>query len=74
MSLGINEFTRVEFYNQKNMTNQERFDKLFVDYRNTEHRQTERKKKLNLLKSKILAGYGSQIEKEERCDEMLLKS
>ena len=56
------------------MTNQERFDKLFIDYRNTEHRQTERKKKLNLLKMKILEGYGTQLEKEERIDEMNLKA
>ena len=55
------------------MTNQERFDKLFIDYRNTEHRQTERKKKLNLLKMKILEGYGTQLEKEERIDEINLK-
>lgn len=56
------------------MTNQERFDKLFIDYRNTEHRQTERKKKLNLLKMKIVNGYGTQLEKEERCDEIFLKA
>ena len=56
------------------MTNQERFDKLFIDYRNAEHRQTERKKKLNLLKMKILEGYGTQLEKEERIDEMNLKA
>lgn len=56
------------------MTNQERFDKLFIDYRNTEHRQTERKKKLNLLKMKILEGYGTQLEKEERIDEINLKA
>ena len=56
------------------MTNQERFDKLFIDYRNTEHRQTERKKKLNLLKMKILEGYGTQLEKEERQDEIFLKA
>ena len=56
------------------MTNQERFDKLFIDYRNAEHRQTERKKKLNLLKMKILEGYGTQLEKEERQDEIFLKA
>ena len=56
------------------MTNQERFDKLFIDYRNTEHKQTERKKKLNLLKNKILEGYGTQLEKEERQDEIFLKA
>ena len=56
------------------MTNQERFDKLFIDYRNTEHKQTARKKKLNLLKNKILQGYGTQLEKEERQDEIFLKA
>ena len=56
------------------MTNQERFDKLFIDYRNTEHKQTERKKKLNLLKNKILEGYGTQLEKEERQDEIFMKA
>ena len=56
------------------MTNQERFDKLFIDYRNTEHKQTARKKKLNLLKMKILQGYGTQLVKEERQDEIFLKA
>ena len=55
------------------MTNQERFEKLSIDYRNTELKQTERRKRLNLLKMKILAGYGTQLEKEDRQDEIFLK-
>ena len=50
------------------MTTQERFDKIFLAYRKAEREQVKRKLKLNLLKIKIIAGFGSSIEQDEKPD------
>jgi len=47
------------------MTNQERFDMIRDIYRMVEKEQVKRKKILNLLKIKIIAGLGNVKETEQ---------